>query len=115
MQVLIDSAKKNFTVWVFSIISGVCVTIWGVFIRPQIVMASDLQTVVDSVERLEQKVDQTATMVEKLASNQIRQQELYYEDQIRILEVTQSERPLSATETQRLLRLKADLRYLKEQ
>lgn len=107
MQVLIDSSKKYFWQWFGPILFGLGVTVWGVFVRPQIVMASDLKVVADKVDRIEKKVD-------LLADAQTRQQILYYEDQIRILEVTAAERPLTPTETQRLLRYKSDLEHIKQ-
>jgi len=113
MQILVDSSKKYFWHWFTPASLATIGIIWATFVRPQIVMASDLQKVVDSVERLETKVDDTATTVNKLARAQMMQQQLYYEDQIRILEVYSAERSLTPTEHQRLLRYKSDLRHLR--
>ena len=112
MQVVVDSSKKYFKEVSAGVILAVMAAIWATFVRPQIVMASDLQVVSESVQRLEAKLDHTISAVDKLAQGQIRQQILYYEDQIRILEVTASERALTPTETQRLLRYKSDLSHL---
>lgn len=112
MQVLIDSGKKYFTSIAVTFTVFIVSTIWAVFIRPQIVMASDLKTVVDQVQELREEVKVVNDNVGTLARAQCNQQKYYLEDQIRILEVKAVESPLTATETQRLLYYRSALEKL---
>lgn len=113
MQVLIDSGKKYFTSIAVTFTVFIVSTIWAVFIRPQIVMASDLKTVVDQVQELREEVQVVNDNVNTLAISQCNQQKYYLQDQISVLEVRAVDRPLSAAETQRLIYYRNALQKLK--
>ena len=101
MQILIDSGKKYFTSIATGVSLAVLGSVWAVFVRPQIVMASDLAAVVSSVEEVKQDITEIKDSVNQLAKMQCLQQRYYFQDQIRVLDVAAVDRPLTAVETQR--------------
>lgn len=113
MQIVIDTAKKHVKSITGSIILTILGAIWVTFVRPQLVMASDLTTVVQSVQRLEIKVEENNKLVEALAKNQLEVRIDYFEDQIRILEAQRASRRLTPDEEYRLSRYRDDLDRIK--
>ena len=82
---------------------------WSVFIRPQIVMAADLEEVVDSIEQVSVSVEKTDQQVKDLTSSlQIlvnEQKEIridYLKDNIRELEIKDMKQGLSPDEAYQL-------------
>lgn len=113
MQIVIDTAKKHVGSIMTAVIVGTLAAIWATFVRPQLVMASDLASVDDAVKRLEVKVDTTAKLVQDLARGHMASRVDYYEDQIRILEAQRLSRVLTPDESYRLARYRDDLNKLK--
>lgn len=108
MKLIVDTASKYISHIALVATIGFFSTIWGI-LRPQFVMASDLQTVVQSMKRLEDKVADQGETIELLTMSIIEGRIDYFEDQIRSLDTQSKVRVLTPDEVYRLSRYKDDL------
>lgn len=102
MKVIIDSASKYVTPVVGAVSFAILTSIWTVFVRPQMVMASDLQQVADSVGEVNKKVSVLTVQLSALTISHMESQIDYLQDKIRELEATSHSRALQADEAYRL-------------
>lgn len=102
MRPAIDFVKANFGPVMTAVTISAVASIWTVFVRPQIVMAGDLQEVKTEVTNVSVKVDKLADTVNSLAISQAEIRVDYLQDRIRELEAQKAGRTLSADETYRL-------------
>jgi TolA-binding protein len=102
MQVLVDTSKKYAGLIISTFGLSVIVTIWSVFVRPQVVMASDLQEVNTQVQAVKLEVSELKTSVNLVNINQVEFRIDYLQDRIRELEAKQAGKRLSEEETYRL-------------
>lgn len=122
VDIHIDTSRKI----VVSVLSGIALsivaTIWSVFVRPQIVMADDLQTVSKSVQAVDakivavdQKVDKVADTVSNLAVALADQRIETLQDRVRELDVKAKSRRLTPDEVYRLSDYRDKLEKAKQQ
>jgi hypothetical protein len=117
MTELSNSSHKDFySKYLLSISTFISIAVitalYGIF-QAQVVFAGDLEEAIqplrNEIEAIKRDNKATHEILVTLARGQNNQQVLYYEDQIRILEVANTSRSLTAVEVQRLSRYKADL------
>lgn len=113
--------KDLFSKVMITCVTTLCIATGGflisLFTNPP-VFADDLTAALEPIKaqlaeqtEMNKQITSSMTMLMKAVNdNSIR----YVEDQIIFLEVTASERPLTPTETQRLLRYKSDLAKIKK-
>ena len=102
MQVLIDTSKKHAGLIVSTFGLALVGTIWSVFVRPQVVMASDLQEVNMQVQEVKAEVAGLRSSIDLVNVNQVEFRIDYLQDRIRELEAKQAGKKLSEEETYRL-------------
>ena len=102
MQVLVDTSKKYASLIISTFGLAIVGTIWSVFVRPQVVMASDLQEVNTQVQAVKAEVSELKTSVNLVNINQVEFRIDYLQDRIRELEAKQAGKRLSEEETYRL-------------
>lgn len=102
MKIVLDTAVKHVGSIATSVALAVIASIWAVFVRPQLVMASDLATVAEEVQNVNKKVDQLSDAVNALAVAQIGAHIDYLQDRIRELTVKERDSRLTPDEAYRL-------------
>lgn len=102
MQVLIDTSKKHASLIISTFGLAFVGTIWSVFVRPQVVMASDLQEVHMQVQEVKAEVVNLKASIGLVNMTQVEFKIDYLQDRIRELEAKQAGKKLSEEETYRL-------------
>lgn len=102
MQVLIDSSKKYAVTISLSLVLSIIAVLWSVFVRPQMVFASDL-------EEVSKKTDMNTEVIQLIREEQIEFRIDYFEDQIRVLEAYKVDGKATQVDLYRLDKYRDDL------
>lgn len=106
MQVLVDTTRQHAVKISVATLFVIIGSLWTVFVRPQMVFASDL-------EKVAKQTEMNTEVIYQIRAEQIDFRIDYFEDQIRVLESMRIEKPLNPTEAYCLNKYKDDLDKMK--